>query len=97
MTLNTNTREFQVVARQPVLPVQLAELDQLIVILLAKHSLTLLRISIGIVFVWFGALKLQMGLSPAEPLIRSTITFLPMEYFIPFLGFWEVVIRSSSR
>lgn len=93
MTLNTSTHEFHAVARPSLpLPVQIAELDRQVVTLLAKHSMLLLRISIGIVFVWFGALKLQMGLSPAEPLIRATITFLPMDYFMPFLGFWEVVI-----
>jgi uncharacterized membrane protein YkgB len=59
---------------------------------LARHSLTLLRVSVGIVFVWFGALKLVPGLSPAEHLIRESITFLPMNYFLPFLACWEMVI-----
>lgn len=60
--------------------------------MLAKHSLLLLRVSIGIVFVWFGALKLVPGLSPAEPLIRAAITFLPMNLFLPFLAIWEIAI-----
>jgi uncharacterized membrane protein YkgB len=59
---------------------------------LAQHSLTLLRVSIGIVFVWFGALKLVPGMSPAEPLIRAAITFLPMDLFLPFLAAWEIAI-----
>ncbi|MBC7810725.1 MAG: hypothetical protein H7175_06235 [Burkholderiales bacterium] len=59
---------------------------------LARHSLTLLRISVGIVFVWFGALKLVPGLSPAEPLIRASITFLPMDLFLPVLAILEMTI-----
>lgn len=60
--------------------------------LLHRYSLTLLRLSIGICFIWFGALKFDAGLSPAEPLIRDAITFLPMAYFLPFLALWEVMI-----
>ena len=52
----------------------------------------LLRISVGIVFFWFGALKLFPGASPATDLIRDSITFLPSDLFIPFLGVWEMVI-----
>lgn len=66
--------------------------DKLVTAWLAQHSLTLLRISVGIVFFWFGALKLIPGLSPAEPLIRASITFLPMNLFLPFLAIWEMVI-----
>jgi uncharacterized membrane protein YphA (DoxX/SURF4 family) len=46
----------------------------------------------GIVFVWFGALKFFPDVSPAEPLIRESITFLPMSVFLPFLAVWEVAI-----
>lgn len=59
---------------------------------MARHGLTLLRISMGVVFFWFGALKLDPGLSPAEGLIRQSITFLPMEFFLPFLAVWEMAI-----
>lgn len=46
----------------------------------------------GVVFFWFGALKLIPDLSPAEDLIRQSITFLPMNLFLPFLAIWEMVI-----
>lgn len=59
---------------------------------MAGHGLTLLRISMGVVFFWFGALKLIPGLSPAETLIRESITFLPMALFLPFLAVWEMAI-----
>lgn len=43
---------------------------------LAEHGLTLLRISIGLVFVWFGVLKFWPGLSPADQLATETIDLL---------------------
>jgi uncharacterized membrane protein YkgB len=59
---------------------------------MARHGVTLLRVTLGVVFVWFGALKLVPGLSPAEDLVRATVPFLPGRIFLPFLGFWEIVI-----
>ncbi len=70
----------------------LDRLDRAIVAWMARYGVPLLRISIGIVFVWFGALKLIPGASPAEPLIREAMPFLPLDFFIPFLGLWEIVI-----
>ena len=43
---------------------------------LAKHSVDLLRINLGIVFLGFGALKFIPGLSPAEPLVVRTLDAL---------------------
>lgn len=43
---------------------------------LAHHSLTLLRLGMGVVFLWFGALKFFPGLSPAEGLALRTIAVL---------------------
>jgi uncharacterized membrane protein YkgB len=66
--------------------------DALIAKWMADHGITVLRIALGLVFVWFGALKFVPGLSPAENLVRATVPFLPAEFFLPFLGFWEVTI-----
>ena len=43
---------------------------------MARHGLPLLRISLGIVFLWFGALKFFPGLSPASDLAARTIEML---------------------
>jgi putative oxidoreductase len=43
---------------------------------LAQHSIDLLRMSLGIVFLGFGALKFIPGLSPAEPLVVRTLDAL---------------------
>lgn len=40
---------------------------------MAKNGITLLRVSLGIVFLWFGALKFVPGQSPAEALATATI------------------------
>ncbi|MEP7291568.1 MAG: DoxX family membrane protein [Chloroflexota bacterium] len=71
---------------------QFDSVDQTVTRFMARHGVTLLRISIGIVFFWFGALKLVPELSPAENLIRQSITFLPMNLFLPFLAVWEMAI-----
>jgi len=43
---------------------------------LVAHSLTLLRLSLGAVFLGFGALKLFPGVSPAEDLVKETTNIL---------------------
>jgi uncharacterized membrane protein YkgB len=50
-----------------------AELDRRITGLFADQGITLLRVSIGIVFFWFGVLKFWPGLSPADGMALDTI------------------------
>jgi putative oxidoreductase len=45
---------------------------------LARHSITVLRISLGVVFLAFGALKFFSGASPAEALVMRTIDTLSL-------------------
>lgn len=64
---------------------------------MAKYGLLLLRLSIGIVFFWFGILKFIPGLSPAQDLAIRTIDLLsfgliPGNLSINLLAAWEVVI-----
>jgi uncharacterized membrane protein YphA (DoxX/SURF4 family) len=64
---------------------------------MAAHGIPLLRIALGIVFLWFGALKLVPGLSPAEDLAGRTIEALtfgivPASIAVPVLALWEVAI-----
>jgi uncharacterized membrane protein YkgB len=68
------------------------QVDSAITRWMAQNGVRLLRISMGVVFLWFGALKLFPALSPAEDLIRQSITFLPMSLFLPFLAVWEMAI-----
>jgi len=64
---------------------------------LNKNNITILRISIGIVFFWFGFLKYFEGLSPAENFAIRTISdltlhLIPNKIIIYGLATWEVMI-----
>lgn len=56
-----------------------------------KHSITLMRIALAIVYIWFGALKI-FGLSPAGELVEETVYWFRPEIFVPILGICEVII-----
>lgn len=88
----TSTTELQRVQLQSPLIQRVNRLDKLVTRFLARHSLTLLRISIGVVYIWFGALKLVPGLSPIESFIREAMPFLPGDIFMPVLAVWEILI-----
>ena len=59
---------------------------------MATYGLLILRIGLGIVFLWFGVLKFFEGLSPAEDLVRNTIYFVDPDFFLPILAAWESLI-----
>ncbi|MDI9564723.1 MAG: hypothetical protein QM301_11170 [Bacteroidota bacterium] len=64
---------------------------------MAAHGLLLLRLSVGIVFFWFGFLKFFEGLSPAQDLAIRTIRTISFGWFsdeviIFGLATWEVLI-----
>jgi len=67
-------------------------LDRAITGWMACYGLVILRIGLGIVFFWFGALKLVPGLSPAEDLVRATVYFIDPDIFLPVLAVWEMAI-----
>lgn len=64
---------------------------------MANHGLRLLRISLGVVFLWFGVLKFFPGLSPATDLAARTIYVLSFGAIspgvsVPLLAAWECLI-----
>lgn len=64
---------------------------------MARNGATVSRISLGVVFLWFGGLKLFPGLSPAEDLVGRTILALTggkigPSLSVPALGIWESAI-----
>jgi uncharacterized membrane protein YkgB len=59
---------------------------------MARAGIPILRVALGLVFFWFGALKLVPGLSPAEDLVLATVPFLPGRSFMTVLAVWEMVI-----
>ena len=64
---------------------------------MARHGLTLLRVSVGLVFLWFGFLKFFPGLSPAQELATRTIDVMTGGILSPrtsivLLAAWESAI-----
>lgn len=64
---------------------------------LTRNALSLLRISIGIIYVWFGALKFFDNLSPADQLAKDTISLItfgliPNQISIILLAVWETLL-----
>ena len=61
-----------------------------------RYGILLLRLSLGFVFLLFGALKLFDGVSPAEglveALVKRIIYWAPADDFFVVLGVWEVLI-----
>ena len=58
---------------------------------LERLSLPILRFSLAIIFIWFGALK-PFGQSPAVELVTKTVYWFDPQIFIPILGVWEMAI-----
>jgi uncharacterized membrane protein YphA (DoxX/SURF4 family) len=61
------------------------------------YSITVVRISIGVVFCWFGVLKLFPAASPAEEIAAAAMTkltggLLPAQVSLPLLGGAETLI-----
>ena len=72
----------------------LDQLDRSISAFLQRHGIVALRVSLGVIFVWFGVLK-PLGLSPAQPLVEATVGWLPFldpAGWVSVIGWWEVVL-----
>jgi uncharacterized membrane protein YphA (DoxX/SURF4 family) len=67
-------------------------LDRRITHWMARAGIPILRVALGVVFIWFGALKLFPGMSPAEELVIATVPWIPGRVFLPVLAVWEIAI-----
>lgn len=70
------------------------EIDQLISSFMERWGILAVRISFGIIFIWFGILK-PLGISAAEPLVIATVPWLPFfgaQTWVAIIGWWEVII-----
>jgi uncharacterized membrane protein YphA (DoxX/SURF4 family) len=79
------------------LPSFLDRIDARITRWMARYGVLLLRISLGVVFLWFGVLKFFPGLSPAQDLATRTmekLTFgtITPSVSVPILAAWECLI-----
>ncbi len=67
------------------------DLDRRIRSFLAAWAIPLLRVSLGIVFVWFGALKV-LDITPVTDLVANTVYWVDPDWFVPLLGWLEVLV-----
>ena len=68
-----------------------ARVDRVIVPFLRRWGITALRISLAVVFIWFGALKI-LGVSPVVDLVASTVYWVDPSWFVPTLGVVELLV-----
>ncbi|MFT6191156.1 DoxX family protein [Polaribacter sp.] len=72
----------------------LNKLDKGLINFMRSTSIPAIRLSFGVIFIWFGILK-PLGLSSAEGLLKATVVWLPFgspDIWLIIIGFWEVVI-----
>lgn len=75
----------------------LDRMDAAITRWMARNGVPLLRVSLGIIFLWFGFLKFFPGMSPAQDLAMRTTSILtfglvPPSVAINILAAWECAI-----
>ena len=71
--------------------------DDRITLFMRRNGILFLRISLGIIFFWFGFLKFFPGLSPADQIATETINKLTFGIIQPnvsiiILAIWETLI-----
>ncbi|MDF1479811.1 DoxX family protein [Leifsonia sp. H3M29-4] len=71
-----------------------ADLVDLTIAVLKPISIPLLRIALGVVYVWFGILKI-VGASPIADLVAAMLPFVPSEVAVVGLGIAEVVLGAA--
>jgi len=70
------------------------KIDNKISAFMERWGVLAVRISFGIIFIWFGILK-PLGISAAEQLVIATVPWLPVfeaETWVAIIGWWEVLI-----
>jgi uncharacterized membrane protein YphA (DoxX/SURF4 family) len=67
-------------------------IDERVRAVLRRHGPDVMRWTLGIVFVWFGALKV-LNVTPVAGLVADTLAFVPIpaSVVVPALGVFEIV------
>jgi putative oxidoreductase len=68
--------------------------DRMVVAALQRWSVPILRLSLGIVFLWFGALKV-FGVTPVSDLVAATVYWVDPNWFVPLLGVVEILVGAG--
>ena len=69
----------------------IARVDEVVIPFLRRWGIPTLRISLAVVFIWFGALKV-FGVSPVVDLVASTVYWVDPDWFVPALGAVEILV-----
>lgn len=72
-------------------PARFKWLDEVMIRFMSLHGTRILRICLGLIFFWFGLLKV-IGKSPVANLVAQTVYWMPAEVFVPLLGIWEMIV-----
>lgn len=72
-------------------------MDNTLTAWMARNGVQLLRLSLGMIFLWFGVLKFFPGASPAKSLAENTIVSLSFGLISPWsavliLAVWESIV-----
>ncbi|MEX1194161.1 MAG: MauE/DoxX family redox-associated membrane protein [Dehalococcoidia bacterium] len=70
---------------------RLEDFDRALTGFLQDHGLTLLRLALGVVYIWFGVLKV-VDRSPVEDLVQDVVFFADGDWVVPAMGVWEIII-----
>jgi putative oxidoreductase len=70
---------------------RLQAIDTRILHILNRSALPMLRVSLAIVFLWFGGLKIA-GETPVSELVANTVYWLDPSWFVPLLGVLELIV-----
>jgi len=73
------------------LRISLARLDAGLVRVMGRYGPRVLRVSLGLVFAWFGTLKL-VGESPVSHLAEGVVPGIAPALLVTVLGLWEVAV-----
>ena len=72
----------------------ISKIDPIIARWMSKWSIPAIRVSFGVIFIWFGILK-PLDISSAESLLKATVVWMPFgspDFWLIVIGWWEVII-----
>lgn len=73
------------------MPSRLRQIDTLVAGYFDRYGHYLHRVSLGLLFVWYGLLK-PFGYKTTTSLLAHTVYWWEPEQVVPLLGWWEVAI-----
>ena len=69
----------------------IARIDRVVIPFLRRVAVPILRVSLGVVFVWFGMLKI-FDVSPVSQLVARTVYLVDPDVIVTLLGVFEVTV-----